>query len=273
MDLVVIAVVPVVAVLFALWAFRKRRHRRRSRMGISQPYSLPGTKHRVVVSYAPPPYALRSGDARSEAEAIDLLLSDEEIHIREAFATAAYWRREHEAIEQAQRALMQPIEQKLRKARRLVAQSGVGGSACDLLKIMWHWPAQSKHEGWPMPAGVARIDGSDAANGKPKWIAWTRNNLRFRLQLDAVSNDSVDGTRLGDLKLSVDDEDVLHLDVTQRVGEEYDQWRALGVSGFRAGPWMMQLNEFAGELRIASSQTMREHALRFYGEKARNIVL
>jgi hypothetical protein len=67
----------------------------------------------------------------------------------------------------------------------------------------------------------------------------------------------------------------MHLDVVQRSrpGAEYSSWGVTNVSAFKAGPWMLQLNELAGRLRIADQQWKREHEKQFYGEKAGNIEL
>ena len=274
---ILLALLAAALALVLAWALRRRRRHRA--LALSQPYSIANQKlYRVKVPFEPPLYPAVGLDPHSAAPAvgantIEVPLSGEDVYIREAYAAAAYWKRAQVAVDQTQRALMQPIREKLHKAQRLVAESGVGGSACDLLQIMWHWPARAKHADWQMPVAIAALEGSEAGAGKAKWIAWTRNGLRFRLQLDAGSNDNAAAARIGELTLAVDGEEVLRLDVAHGVGDDHDRWRVSGVSAFRAGPWMMQLNELAGELRIANSQTVREHVLQFYGEKARNIVL
>lgn len=65
----------------------------------------------------------------------------------------------------------------------------------------------------------------------------------------------------------------MHLDVSSRLSDEYCIWRVFGVSAFKAGPWMPQLNELAGRLRIADEQWKRDHEKQLYGEKAGNIEL
>lgn len=275
----IVAIAPLAVALGSVLAFVRWRRRRRHSLACAQPYSVPGQAlYRVKVAFEPPLYPVAGLDQRSAspqpgAPTIEVPLSGEDVYIREAYAAAAYWKRAHDAVDQAQRVLMQPIREKLHKAQRLVAESGVGGSACDLLQIMWHWPARAQHADWQMPVALEAFDGSEAGAGKAKWIAWTRDGQRFRLQLDAGSNDNAAATRLGELRLRVDGEEVLCLDVAQGAGDDHERWRVSGVGSFRVGPWMMQLNELAGELRIASTETVRAHVLQFYGEKARNIVL
>jgi hypothetical protein len=63
----------------------------------------------------------------------------------------------------------------------------------------------------------------------------------------------------------------MHLDVTQRIADESDRLRVIGVSALRAGPWMSQINELAGQLRIADQQQVRNHERTFYGKKADDI--
>ena len=83
---------------------------------------------------------------------------------------------------------------------------------------------------------------------------------------DSANNSSAfdDDLDTGDLRLWVDGELVMHLDVLERVGVQYDRWTAFGVSVLRPGSWMLRLNELAARLRIADEP---------YGEKAKNIEL
>jgi len=61
------------------------------------------------------------------------------------------------------------------------------------------------------------------------------------------------------------------LDVSQRVTSEYYLRKVFDVSAFKAGRWMAQINDLAGELRIAEGQSRRDYERSLYEEKARNI--
>lgn len=63
------------------------------------------------------------------------------------------------------------------------------------------------------------------------------------------------------------------LDVSQDFNSEYDEWKVYGVSAFKAGPWMAQINDLAGRLEIADRQWLRDHDKKFWGEKAAQIEL
>jgi hypothetical protein len=143
---------------------------------------------------------------------------------------------------------MQPDLEKVAKAKRLIAESGVGDAACDILRIMWHWPSWSKLGNWKAPLTIENLDGGDTT-AKPhafrggKWLAWCWAGSNFRLELEVSANHSGGDRELGDLRLFVNEVDVLHLDVSQGLDDRSGSWAVFGVSGFRAGHWMAALNE------------------------------
>ena len=96
----------------------------------------------------------------------------------------------------------------------------------------------------------------------------------IRLELTvSPSYGSADLSELGDLRLWRGDELVMHLDVLQRIDREFAPWTVFGVRALQVGPWMPQLNEVAGRLRIADGQGRRDRDKTFYNEKAKNIEL
>lgn len=211
----------------------------------------------------PPPPAVQSEEERLAQEAADV---------------QARWDSEREAIEDAHDDEMWSIREKLEKAKQLIEKSGVGDAACDVLRIMWHWPSWSKRDDWKMPVALDGLDGGKVARNEfggreGTWLGWNWDGEAYRLELTVSPNYTSADFDTGDLKLSVGDEPVMHLDVSQRLGDEYDKWRVFGVSAFKAGPWMAKLNELAGQLRIADRQWFRDHEKSFYGEKAGKIQL
>ena len=127
-----------------------------------------------------------------------------------------------------------------------------------------------------MPLPIAGLEGGegpiDPVNEKGKWLAWDWQGSRIKLQLDISHNSGWD-FNTGKLHISVDNVEVAVLDVSQRLTAEYDAWTFSDVSAFRAGPWMSQLNDLAGQLRIAKSQSRRDSERSLYEDKARNIEL
>jgi hypothetical protein len=210
--------------------------------------------------------------------AAPLPLQEEDRLALEAANVKSHWDDERRRVENDHFAKMKPIRSKLEKAKKLVETSGVGGSACAILRIMWHWPSWSQRSDWVMPIEIELLSGDDLAREghsarSGKWLEWSWAQHVFRLEL-TVSSDYVGGdTNLGNLTLSVDGELALLLDVSHRLKSEYYDWGFFGVSAFKAGPWMTQLNELAGRLEIADRQWMRDHDKKFYGEKAAKIDL
>jgi hypothetical protein len=196
--------------------------------------------------------------------------SEDEVFARHAAEAAERLVREREAVERAHRDAMQPIREKLQKARKLINESGVGDAACTTLRVMWHWSSWSKRADWSPPLLVENLDGGErpsSKDGRPiKWLEWTLAGTQFRLEHEASQS-------IGHLRLHVSGEEVLELEVSQKPEDEYDRWVVFGVSAFRAGPWMTQLNEWAGKLRIVDGQFMREYDLQYYKNIASKIEL
>lgn len=203
---------------------------------------------------------------------------EEECFAEEAAEMREKWAAEEEVVWSAHHAAMQPDLAKLAKAKRLVAESGVGDAACDILRIIWHWPSWSKLDNWTAPLAIENLNGANTA-AKPdavrggKWLAWRWAGSNFRLELEVSANHTGGDSELGDLRLYVNEVDVLHLDVSQELGDNCESWSVFGVSGFRAGRWMTELNEIAGHLRIADSNWSRAQDREFYSKQAENIEL
>lgn len=65
-------------------------------------------------------------------------LTEEERIVQEAAEVRDRWKREREAVQLAHDDEMQPIHERIQKARQFVEVSG--NAACDILRIMWHCP-------------------------------------------------------------------------------------------------------------------------------------
>lgn len=234
---------------------------RRSQKNVPTAETIPETIPPMPAQAAPPPS-----------------LPEEERLALEAAEVKSYWDEERRRAESSHIAEMKPIQSKLEKAKTLVETSGIDGSACAILRIMWHWPSWSQRPDWVMPINVELLSGGDLAPEghsvrSGKWLEWSWGQQVFRLEMTISPNYVGGDTNLGKLTLSVGSELVLQLDVSQRLESEYYDWTVFGVSAFKAGSWMAQLNELAGRLEIADRQRMRDHDKKFYGDKAAQIEL
>lgn len=199
---------------------------------------------------------------RRTSDTSTLQLPEEERLAQEAAAVRDHWDKERQADKQVHEDEMQPVHEKLQKAYELVEDSGVSEAACDIFGIMWHWPSSSKRDDWKWYMPVENLDGGETPGRgaeNDKWLAWTWEGEPYRLELTVLTVYRDDRHQTGDLKLTVGEELVMHLDVS-RHGDEYGwlKWSAFAVSALKVGAWMAKLNEFAGRLRIADIQLSRD---------------
>jgi hypothetical protein len=146
------------------------------------------------------------------------------------------------------------------KARDLVSKSGVDSAACDILGLIQYWPnvLEATNGQPPLPFGAineGRMPAQNPGERDGRWVSWLRNGIAYRLELWVnPDNSSVfeDDINIGDLRLWVDGEAVMHLNVLKRAEVQHDRWTPFGVSSLRAGPWMLRLNELAACLRTAN---------------------
>ena len=130
-----------------------------------------------------------------------------------------------------------------------------------------------------MPLRVDGIEGGDIEGQPPderrkvKWLGWLWLGTPFRLELDVTPNYTNDDFVTAKLCLFVDNIEVMVLDVSRQLRDEYFSWRFFGVSALKAGPWMAQLNDLAGQLHVAERQSVLDRERSFYGGKAGKIEL
>jgi len=185
--------------------------------------------------------------SREVAEPKPAALSDEEAYARDAAEMAGKWEREQREAEKAQHAAMQPMREKIAKAEKLIKQSGVGESCCDLIEKTSHWSSWLKRQDWHPPNLMTDVS-AEERGWLQRWVAWTYGGTKYRLELDAHNAYEGEGY-FGNLALSVNNAPVL--DITVSGGGEFIRWHMIGVNAFRAGPWMVQVNDLAGQLRNA----------------------
>ena len=146
------------------------------------------------------------------------------------------------------------------KARHLVRKSGVDSAACDILGMIQYWPnvLEANNGQPPLPFGAiteGRMPARRLGERDGRWISWLWNGIAYRMELRmSPDNSSVfeDDLNIGDLRLWVDGEAVMHLNVLKRAEVQHDRWTPFAVSALRPGSWMLRLNELAACLRIAN---------------------
>jgi hypothetical protein len=150
-------------------------------------------------------------------------------------------------------------EAAMAKARDLVSKSGVDSAACDILGLIQYWPivldANKGEPALPFRAvNEGRMPAQHPGERDGRWVNWLWDGIAYRLELWMSPENSAgfeDDLNIGDLRLWVGGEAVMHLNVLKRAEVQHDRWTPFGVSSLRAGSWMLRLNELAACLRTA----------------------
>ena len=258
----------IAAVLYVMWeitnAVRSRRGRR-----AGKPVAKPARR----------PWRLFGGRKAPPPKPKD----EDEFH---ADAAAQMTRRLEEQAREAQLRHEQriaEIDRTIEKARRLVAESGIGTAAVDLLATMWHWPVLARNRDWTRPAGLHELDyrppsaaeAEAAAEGPPgpKVLVWLWDGRPYRMEIDAaaarVENDELKAS----LVLVVEDDEVLELDVARPQGAAEELWTVADVAALVAGDWMAEFVAFAAKLKQADEEKHRQMQFERLGAKAARIEL
>jgi hypothetical protein len=175
------------------------------------------------------------------------------------------------------------IERKIDKARRLVAESGIGSAAVALLATMWHWPVLARNRDWTRPAGLHELDyrppsAAEAASAEedspqPKVLTWLWDGRPYRMEIDAGgATVEKDELRTG-LVLYVEDDEVLELEVTRPQGGAEELWTVVDVAALTAGGWMSEFAAFAAKLTQADEEKHRQMQFERLGARAARIEL
>ena len=148
------------------------------------------------------------------------------------------------------------------KARDLVSKSDVDSAACDILGMIQYWPnvLEANNGQPPLPFGAmneGRMPAQQAGERDGRWVNWSWNGIAYRLELWMNPHNGgvfEDDLQIGDLRLWVNGEAVMQLNVLKRAEAQHDRWAPFGVSSLRAGSWMLRLNELAACLRTANER-------------------
>jgi len=201
----------------------------------------------------------------------------DEIIAREAAEVFVHWDRERDSIERAHHEEIRSMLERLDKARQLVEETGLRTAVCDMLRIMWSWPAWLAHNDWRPPMLIDQLTCGAAeeteAEHEVRWFRWRLHEERYRLSLELRPGRAADGGKRGDLRLWVGNTLVLHLDVTRGEADPSDTWSVTDVSALDPGYWMVSINEFAGRLLIANQRMLQDYEFSYFDEKARKIAI
>ena len=112
------------------------------------------------------------------------VLSEEERLAAQAAEVRERWEAKLEEVEGAHENEMEPIKDRLEKARHLVDTSGVGTAACDILGMSSQWPAlsQSGDGGPPFtfgPLEQGRTRGIPHGGHEGEWLGWTMDAVPY----------------------------------------------------------------------------------------------
>jgi hypothetical protein len=203
--------------------------------------------------------------------------SFDDIVAREAAEVFVHWDLERNSIGHAHLEEIQSMIERLEKARLLVEQSGVGSAVCDILQVMWRWPAWGALKDWRPPLLIDQFTCGAAEETdreqEIRWFRWRSGEERYRLSLALRPERAPDRSTLGDLRLWVGNSLVLHLDVTRLATDEPDDWSLTDVSALDPGHWMIEINEFAGRLLVANQRMLQDYEFSYFDEKARRIAI
>jgi hypothetical protein len=201
----------------------------------------------------------------------------DDVVAREAADVFVHWDLERNSIQQSHHEEIQSMIERLEKARLLVEQSGVGAAVCDILQLMWRWPAWQALKDWRPPLLIDQFTCGAAEEAdheqEIRWFRWRSGEERYRLSLALRPEPAPDRSPLGDLRLWVGNALVLHLDVTRLATDAPDDWSLSDVSALDPGHWMIEINEFAGRLLMANQRMLQDYEFSYFDEKARKIAI
>lgn len=189
----------------------------------------------------------------------------EENYAKRAASASLESKRRMEQMQREHDDAMQAMQKRTRRAQELVEGSGVADSACELFLIARRWHRdwlRRERRGTITPERLVLPENLDqfVVDQEGSWLNWVDDGARFRLELDR---------RLNRFTLFVEDHNVLCFDAAG--DPKLGNVKARDVVSFRAGDWMMRLNNAVGEIRIADLKTLHSEEFDIFGQKMENI--
>ncbi|MEE8439088.1 MAG: hypothetical protein V3S07_05825 [Micropepsaceae bacterium] len=189
----------------------------------------------------------------------------EENYANRAASASLESKRRMEQMQREHYSAMQSMQKRSRRAQELVESSGVSDSACELFLIARRWHRdwlRREREGTIAPERLVLPENLEqlVIDQDGAWLNWVDDGAHFRLELDK---------RLNRFTLFVEDHNVLCFDASGDA--KLGHLKARDVVSFRAGDWMMRLNDAVGEIRIADLKALHADEFDVFGQKMENI--
>jgi hypothetical protein len=189
----------------------------------------------------------------------------EENYANRAASASLESKRRMEQMQREHDSAMQEMQKRNRRAQELVEGSGVADAACELFLIARRWHRdwlRREREGTIIPVRLILPENLEqlVIDQDGSWLNWIDDGAHFRIELDK---------RLNRFTLFVEDHNVLCFDAAGDA--KLGNLKARDVVSFRAGDWMMRLNNAVGEVRIADLKTLHSEEFDVFGRKMENI--
>jgi len=203
---------------------------------------------------------------RNSTAATIIRTSDrEENYAKRASSAALESKRRMEQMQRAHENAIQEMQKRTRKAQELVESSGVSHAACELFLIARRWHRdwlRRERDGTITPERLVLPENLEQLiiDQEGAWLNWVDDGARFRLEFDK---------RLNRFTLFVEDHNVLCFDASG--DPKLGHLNAGDVVSFRAGDWMMRLNDAVGEVRIADLKALHAEESDAFGQKMQKI--
>ncbi len=201
----------------------------------------------------------------SNPEALVQSNEQEENYAQRAASAALESKRRMEEMQREHDRAMHSMQKRTRRAQELVDNSGIAEAACELFLIVrrWHrdWLRRERSgtitpERLILPPHLHQL----VIDQEGAWLNWTDDGAHFRIEFDKS---------LGRFTIFVEDHNVLCFDASG--DPNLGHLKAGDVVSFRAGDWMMRLNDAVGEIRIADLKALHAEEFDISGEKMERI--
>ena len=201
----------------------------------------------------------------SSPEALVRSNEHDENYAQRAASAALESKRRMEEMQREHDRAMHAMQKRTRRAQELVDNAGIAEAACELFLIARRW-----HRDWlrrerngtitpvrlVLPPHLQQL----VIDQEGAWLNWTDDGAHFRLEFDKS---------LGRFTIFVEDHNVLCFDASGDPNQGH--LKAGDVVSFRAGDWMMRLNDAVGEIRIADLKALHAEEFEISGQKMEKI--
>lgn len=203
---------------------------------------------------------------------------------RLAFALAEYQKDFEKKLQAQPDPDAEAAKERIRRAKELVRQSGLGNALVTLLEHVKYWPSWSQRDdfknraGFPMSGVLAKKqqeDGQDKTTNTTV-VCFVYDGTQYALRFkDNGSTSMPDGDTFhsGTVEFIFNKETVLGLDISEDNDEFTSAWHYSGVHALRMGPWSKALLEIAAHISAHETKSNMERNDAYAINKAKNITI